>query len=159
MMTDRLREGKRRLGKTPQSAAFKGSKPSWSASRYTASINSSASTRHDSEPVIETARISHRLCPSSVAIGRMDGRSWWKAQRAATASYFTPRRLPSPITVEPMRAERHRQGHGLRQAARIEVTTDGGNRFNNHQLGIKITTRADFNLEHSQSMNVLTGIS
>ncbi len=48
---------------------------------------------------------------------------------------------------------------GMRQAVRVEVTTEGANRFDKHQLGIKITMRADANLAHAQAFNVLTGIS
>ena len=48
---------------------------------------------------------------------------------------------------------------GIRQEAMIEVTKEGINTFQSHQLGIKITWRGDFNLTLPLAFYSLTGIS
>lgn len=48
---------------------------------------------------------------------------------------------------------------GMRQEIMIETTVEGQNRFDKHQLGIKVTTRLDFGAEHDDAFSVLSGIT
>ena len=48
---------------------------------------------------------------------------------------------------------------GLRQSPTIEVTTEGGDAFEKHQVYVKITWRGCFNTEHRDAFCLLTGIS
>lgn len=44
---------------------------------------------------------------------------------------------------------------GLRQEARIEVTTTGGDTFAKHQIGIKVVLRGDWNIMHGEQIALL----
>lgn len=48
---------------------------------------------------------------------------------------------------------------GLRQVAMVEVSTEAGDFFAKHQLGIKITFRFDVNVSHPAAFHVLSGIT
>lgn len=48
---------------------------------------------------------------------------------------------------------------GLRQGPMLEVTTEGGSAFENHQVYIKLTWRGCFNAEHRDAFCTLTGIT
>ena len=48
---------------------------------------------------------------------------------------------------------------GLRQTAMVEVSTEAGEFFAKHQLGIKITFRFDVNASHPAAFHVLSGIT
>lgn len=48
---------------------------------------------------------------------------------------------------------------GLRQTAMVEVSTEAGDFFAKHQLGIKITFRFDVNVSHPAAFHVLSGIT
>jgi HK97 family phage major capsid protein len=48
---------------------------------------------------------------------------------------------------------------GMRQIAAIEVSTEAGDFFAKHQLGIKITFRFDVNCSHPAAFHSLTGIT
>lgn len=48
---------------------------------------------------------------------------------------------------------------GLRQSPVVEVTTEGGNAFEEHAVYVKITWRGCFNTEHRDAFALLTGIS
>jgi Escherichia/Staphylococcus phage prohead protease len=48
---------------------------------------------------------------------------------------------------------------GLRQSPVVEVTTEGGNSFEEHAVYIKVTWRGTFATEHRDAFTLLTGIS
>jgi HK97 family phage major capsid protein len=48
---------------------------------------------------------------------------------------------------------------GLRQSPTIEVTTEGGNAFEQHAVYVKVTWRGTFNTERREAFCTLTGIS
>ena len=47
----------------------------------------------------------------------------------------------------------------VRSSPRVEITTEAGDRFNKHQVGVKIVWRGDFNLFHPVAFEKLTGIT
>jgi HK97 family phage major capsid protein len=48
---------------------------------------------------------------------------------------------------------------GVRSETRLEVSTEAGTAFQNHQCLIKVTTRWDVNTEHNEAFYTLTGIT
>ena len=47
---------------------------------------------------------------------------------------------------------------GIREGVNIEVTREGGEKFSRHQVGVKITLRADVGIEQPSHFSKLTGI-